>query len=140
MIPMARFVMMGFSLAMFGLSLAFPAILVDPPDESYWGGICFLIGWLSLLEFWPMWLANPLLLLCLIFLGCKKYRVALGLGLAAIAFALCTLTIKQMLRDEGGTMLPVTGFGAGFYLWLLSIVIPTLGSLILALTRKQPPG
>jgi len=136
---MVRFVIITLSLAAFGLSLAFPAIVVDPPEDSYWGGICLLIGWVSVLEFWPMWLANPLLLLCLIFLGCKKYRVALVLGLAAIAFALCTLSITQMLRDEGGTMNKVTGFGVGFYLWLLSIVIPTVGSLIMVLERKQPP-
>jgi hypothetical protein len=136
---MGRFVLMALSAAVFGLSLALPAIFVSEPapNNAYGGGICLLTGWLSLLEFWPMWLANPLLLACLIFLGCKKYGIALGLGLVAIALALCSLTITEMLRDEGGTMVPVTGFGSGFYLWLLSMVIPTVGSLVLMVWRRK---
>jgi hypothetical protein len=136
---MVRFVIITLSLAVFGLSLAFPAICFDTSDGKYPGSLCLMIGWLAILEGMPMWLANPLLLLCLIFLGFKQYGIAFGLGLPAVSLALYSLSIKAMACDDQGVMIPVTGFGAGFYLWLLSMVIPTVGSFILSLERKQSP-
>jgi hypothetical protein len=136
----SRLVLIVVSLVALGISLALPALVVDPPSESVLGLNCFLLGWLSLMLAWPMWLANPLYVLGLIFFGFKKYDVSFGLGVVAIGLALCSLTITQIMRDEGGTMEKVTGLGSGFYLWLISLLIPTLGSLALALARKKPPG
>jgi hypothetical protein len=137
---MSRFIIMGVSLVVLGCSLALPALVVDPPSQTVFGLNCLLLGWLSLLQGWPMWLANPLCWLGLIFLCVKKYYVSFGLGVVAIALALCTYSITRILRDEGGTMEKVTGLGSGFYLWLMSLLIPTLGSLVLARAQKKSPG
>jgi hypothetical protein len=135
-----RFVIIAVSLVVLGISLALPALEIDPPEQTIVGANCFFLGWLSLLLGWPMWLANPLSLLGLIFLGFKKYRVALGCFLVAIGLALCSFTITKIMRDEGGTMEKVTGLGSGFYLWLVCMLIPTLGASILAAMAKRQPG
>jgi len=137
---MNRFVIIAVSLVVLGVSLALPALVIEPPTQPIMAWDCFLLGWLTLLLAWPMWLANPLYLVGLVFLGFKKYHISFGLGVVAIALALCSFTITQIVRDEGGTMEKVTGLGSGFYLWLLSISIPTVGSLILARVPKPPPG
>lgn len=72
------------------------------------------------------WFANPLLALAV--LAHRRFRrLALLLGLGALYLAASSLGIERLPDNQSYAFQDVTGFGAGFYLWLLAIVSFCLG-------------
>jgi hypothetical protein len=62
------------------------------------------------------WFANPLLGLAI--LARRRFRrVALGAGVIALGLALSCLGIERLPDNRSYDFLPLTGFGAGYYLW-----------------------
>ncbi|MFB4394619.1 MULTISPECIES: hypothetical protein [unclassified Pseudomonas] len=74
------------------------------------------------------WFANPLLALAVLaHRRCR--RLALGLGVLALYLAASSLAIERLPDNVSYAFQDLTGFGVGFYLWLLSIVVFCAGQL-----------
>ncbi len=89
-------------------------------DAGCIGWFCLLFGFGHL-----AWYANWLLLVSHKMMLEEKNLldwIAPVLALAALGLALTTFSITQLPKDEAGNMSKVTGYGAGFYLWMACIV------------------
>ncbi len=72
------------------------------------------------------WFANPLLVLAV--LAHRRFRrLALLLGGGALYLALSSLGIERLPDNHSYAFQDVTGFGVGFYLWSLAILVFCLG-------------
>lgn len=71
---------------------------------------------------WLCWLANPLYLTAAILLLCKK-RIALYFSAPAALLSLWFLFWNEVLAAENGRMAPIASRGAGYFLWLLSMLL-----------------
>ncbi|MDF0730231.1 hypothetical protein P0Y43_05735 [Pseudomonas entomophila] len=66
------------------------------------------------------WFANPLLALAI--LAHRRFRrLALALGLLALYLAASSFAIERLPDNISYAFQDVTGFGAGFYLWLAAM-------------------
>lgn len=84
------------------------------------------------------WLANPLLILA--FLAIRRdAKIAMRLALVATAFMLSFLLFDNILDKEAGGYATITGYGAGYWLWLLSSVTTLAGSAVLWLKHRGQP-
>lgn len=127
--------------------LFLPALIlqdIDVPDRQYlWRGYDCL--WMSLLA--PLIghyeiLANILLAISIALLWSKLWKSACLTSLMSLAFSLQTLflTKTQIYMDEGGVKKSVLSkFDIGFYLWIVSIVVPLIVAGILALKHRSKP-
>ena len=74
------------------------------------------------------WFANPLLALAI--LAHRRFRrLALLAGLLALYLAASSFGIERLPDNVSYAFQPITRLGAGFYLWLLSITVFSLGQL-----------
>lgn len=72
------------------------------------------------------WFANPLLAVAI--LAHRRFRrLALLLGLGALYLAASSFGIERLPDNQSYAFQDVTGFGAGFYLWLLAILLFCVG-------------
>jgi hypothetical protein len=72
------------------------------------------------------WFANPLLALAI--LAHRRFRrLALLLGLLALYLAAGSFGIDRLPDNQSYTFQDVTSLGAGFYLWLLAMLVFCLG-------------
>ena len=130
-----KFTTIGLSLLIFAISLTQNALVVNYNNEIktsssleylFIGSIAFMGG--GLLEE-IVWLANPLCLVALIFL-IKNDEKAVLLSLIASCLAISFSFWNEILGAESGTMAKIVSFELGYYLWLASILILTIGILI----------
>jgi hypothetical protein len=129
-----KFITIGLSLLVLGISLSQNAIIVDyieikaasSLDYFFMGSIAFLGG--GLFE-QIIWLANPLCLLAIRFM-IKDDKRAVLLSLIASALAISFYFWTEILSAESGAMAKIISFEVGYYLWVSSIVILTIGILI----------
>ena len=89
-----------------------------------------LTGWLGIASY-PFaipWLANPFLFASWYFVGNPK----LSLSYALIAFLLSVsfLLVKEIITDGSGIWRKITGYKAGYWLWVLSCFVFLVGHLI----------
>ncbi|MEZ0184174.1 hypothetical protein AB9T89_18150 [Flavobacterium oncorhynchi] len=142
-----KFLTIGLSLLIFGISLTQNALVVNYNNEIrvsssldylLMGAIAFLGG--GLLE-QIIWLANPLSFFAIRFL-IKNDKRAILLSLIASGLAILFSFWTQILGAESGAMAKIVSFELGYYLWLASILILTIGILInhkvLLKTTRQP--
>lgn len=130
-----KFTTIGLSLLVFAISLTQNALVVNYNNEIktsssleylFIGSVAFMGG--GLLEE-IVWLANPLCLVAIIFL-IKKDEKAVLLSLIASCLAISFSFWNEILGAESGTMAKIVSFELGYYLWLASILILTIGILI----------
>jgi hypothetical protein len=119
-------------------SLFFPVFYLDRGDDAYIPGVVILLaGWMGVpgaLSGDPAylpWLANPLLLISLIFMLAGKRGLALTSAVAAFSLGLTTFGVKSALVNEAGQEAAIVGYGAGFYLWLSALGLPCAVGLAL---------
>ncbi len=65
-----------------------------------------------------------------------KSSLSLVLSIGATLLALCFLLFGSIVDNEGGTSQPITGYRAGYWLWLLSIVTMMIGNGLIYLLKK----
>lgn len=130
-----KFTTIGLSLLVFAISLTQNALVVNYNDEIktassleylFIGSIAFMGG--GLLEE-IIWLASPLCLLAIVFMM-KDDKRAVLVSLIASALAISFSFWNEILGAESGTMAKIVSFELGYYLWLASILILTIGILI----------
>jgi hypothetical protein len=98
----------------------------------------FLIGFVCLLfgQGYLPWYANPLILFSAICLYKNRFGWAAAWATFAFGLSLTALLIPEILIDEAGTTGPVTGYGAGFHLWLgCSLVL--LGTSVVCMRQQR---
>ncbi|MEO8532223.1 MAG: hypothetical protein ABI441_00665 [Flavobacterium sp.] len=80
-----------------------------------------------------VWFANPLAFFAMI-LFAINYRItkilSLFLSLLSLVLAVSFFFWKEILAAESGSMAKIISFGLGYYLWVLSILILTIGIFI----------
>lgn len=103
-----------------------------------------LIGWLGLFQLLDGqidalgWLANPFFLLSTLLTLSRSYRPALASAAVAVAFALTSFLIREMLVNEAGHTRPVVGYGPGFWLWQAAIGLCLIApAFLLAMQRHR---
>lgn len=130
-----KFATIGLSLLVFAISLTQNALVVNYNNEIktassleylFIGSIAFMGG--GLLEE-IIWLASPLCLLAIVFM-IKDDKRAVLVSLIASALAISFSFWNEILGAESGTMAKIISFELGYYLWLASILILTIGILI----------
>jgi len=117
---------------LFVFSLGFSTLLYAQDSSFLLGIICLLFGMGYL-----AWYANPFVFLTGLFLLNSKPRWALGAAAISTMLALTALSIQEIERNEAGTMAPVTGYGAGFYLWLACNVVLLATSVYSVATARR---
>lgn len=130
----------GVSILLFLVSLTQRTYRTAWPNEPE--GRCFvllLIGWVGLFGGMVAWLANPALLVAWIFTFSRYRRVeAIVCALAALGFALSFLSVKEMDVDEAGHSAKIISYGLGYWLWIGSIVMACVGSMVAAFRKGEP--
>ncbi|WP_143706092.1 hypothetical protein [Emticicia sp. TH156] len=121
------------SLIVYAMSLTQTAFTFKDYDgtKSYkgfeliiFGGMAILGG--GLLE-WFIWLANPIYIMGL-FLFYKSINRSRRNLLAATIIAFSFMSWKEILASESGRTAPITSLNIGYYFWIISIVIATIGA------------
>jgi hypothetical protein len=99
-----------------------------------------LVGPLGLLDGIYEWFANPVLLAAWVFSWFGKNKVALPLALGAAGLIVAFQFRQTIIASEAPTYANITGYAAGYWLWLSSAIIAVFGSAIglIAKTRRDP--
>ncbi|SEP15983.1 hypothetical protein SAMN05444671_2877 [Flavobacterium sp. CF108] len=130
-----KFITIGLCILIFGISLTQNALIVNYNDKIrisssleylFMGSTAFLGG--GLLE-QIIWLANPLSFFAIRFF-IKNDKRAILLSLIASCLAIFFSFWTEILGAESGAMAKIVSFELGYYLWLASILILTIGILI----------
>ena len=78
---------------------------------------------------WLIWLANPLYIISII-LFIKKYKLSMITAYLASFLALLFYTWEEIRVDEKGVTSKIIHFELGYYLWVSSILVLTIGMFI----------
>lgn len=119
------------SLTVLAISLTQNAVKIDYQGVKLVGSLdYFLMGSTALLGGGLfeqiIWMANPISLYAIILLS-KNNRLAIKYSRIAVVLALSFSTWDELLGAESGAMAKILSLELGYYLWVLSIVILTLG-------------
>lgn len=121
------------SLGIFGVSLTGSGYAVgDPANPQSWTS-CFallLLGWLGVFQGILAWLANPTLFAAWAFSLTKFRWVTLALSVTAALMALTFLLQREMPINEAGHVGPVTALGQGYWIWISSMLLLSVWTLI----------
>lgn len=91
----------------------------------FMGGLAILGG--GLLE-WFIWLANPLYVLALIFFF-KSNKTSKAVSITATILGLSFTTWKEILAAENGRTATIESLNLGYWLWVLSLTILSIGTI-----------
>jgi hypothetical protein len=75
---------------------------------------------------WLIWLANPLYFIAILCLMFEK-KIALHFASVSIILSLSFLSLNTILAAESGTRGEILSIKSGYYIWLSSITILTIG-------------
>jgi hypothetical protein len=93
------------------------------------GAIGFVMGGAAIT--WP---ANPLLIVSWLTFK-RRPRVALGCSILASGLAFSFLLFDKIIADEAGNYEVITGYAAGYWLWVASITVMLIGISYLLLNQ-----
>ncbi|WP_223151131.1 hypothetical protein, partial [Flavobacterium sp. GP15] len=119
------------SLAIFTVSLTQTAISSSEFEDKTLSGIATLVmGGLSVLGGgileWLIWLVNPLYFFSL-YLFLKSKNKAKMYSLLSTTIALSFVTWNKILVSESGKLGNIDSLGLGYWLWVSSLAILTIG-------------
>jgi hypothetical protein len=134
------------SIAVYALSLTQPGICISGGCDRWPPWSMLLMGFLQFLTVSSSlagicWLANPLLFLAWIFSFRVRYGLAFRLSWIALAMALSLVVTRHVLASESGNVEYITAFASGYWLWVGSIALMVLSTLLSdTLAGKHSPG
>ncbi len=123
------------SIILFITSLTMPAFFVDrggtQPEEVGSLGI-FLMGWMgplggAVIPF-LFWCANPIYLFCICLFLNRNREQGFYISLVPIVIALVFMQMEKIMMSESGSESPITSLGAGYFLWLGSFLVLSIGT------------
>jgi hypothetical protein len=141
MIKKLRNIILILSISVFLISLTQPAFYTSAQEPGGWSDSFGLVwmGWMGVLYGGAgfSWLANPLILAAWICLS-KYTNASLILSGLSLFYSLLFLFYKSIITGEDGHYSLITARKAGYWLWLMSIFIFAIGTLIsFFIERKQ---
>jgi hypothetical protein len=89
-----------------------------------------LLGWFGVFYGVFTWLANPALALAWVLFFCKKPWLSLVAAYIALALMLGFLFQTTIVTSEAPTHSRIVGHGVGFWLWVASAGIQSIGSVV----------
>jgi hypothetical protein len=125
-----------FSLLLFVISLTQNAFRIDSEPNPYgWsnGFYLLILGWMGIifgkasLAFY--WLANPIYITAFILFFFKP-KISFYLSLLATLLALSFLFCGKVLTNENGEISTISSYEAGYFLWVVSMLVLTIGSYL----------
>lgn len=129
----AAIVAVAISVLLFITSLTQDAFFIDRADNPRaWspGYVLLLIGWITVFEGVPAWLANPALAIAWFGLLARFRRTAMVSAALALFFAGSFLFCGEILTNEAGGYSRITSYGPGYWLWIGSAAVACLGSVV----------
>ena len=128
------------SVIVFVASLTLKGFSTAGEEPGSWspGLYLLMIGPIGLLAGIFEWFANPFLLAAWIFSWFGKQKIALPLALIATGLIVAFLFRQTMIVSEAPTYAKITGYAAGYWLWLASAIIATVATLVGILAAKRP--
>ena len=124
---MIRILYLGSSCLLFILSLCQECFTVNGEKSiGSFGLMAFSLGLFDSSQSFIVWLANPFYFLTILLILFKK-RIAVISALLAFIFAISFLVLNNVIINEGGTIGEVDNYLLGYWLWISSIAILTLG-------------
>jgi hypothetical protein len=129
-----RIFIIGITLSVFVVSLTQTALTYNDYDGVkthssltllLMGGFSILGG--GLLE-WLVWLANPLYFMSIFFLY-KSDKTSVKCSITSTAIASIFTTWKEILAAESGRTAKIQSLDLGYWFWLTSLAILTLGTI-----------
>ena len=99
------------------------------------------IGLFSLTVGNLIWVANPILFVAWYACYIREKSRAWVLSIAALSIGASFLLVKDVVTNEAGIPFPVTGYRAGYWLWLASMILACVSALSLSRQRAdmRPP-
>lgn len=111
---------------MFFLCLFLQAVEIGNHGWSL-GGELLLLGWLGVLFGHFTWLANLIWLIAWLAIYIDKPVAALSISVAAFLLAGSFVFHETIVWNEAGLPSAIRHYGAGYYLWLVSILAQVVG-------------
>ena len=110
------------SVIVFAASLTQNGYYIPGENPKAWSPAFYslLLGPIGLFAGIFEWLANPVLLAAWVFSFAGKNKIALLLGIGASALMLAFRCRHTIIASEAPTYAKITGYGAGYWLWLTS--------------------
>lgn len=124
------------SIAIFFICLSFPGYYFGEMAEEKSGLELLLIGWLGSF----FWYANLFYFLSLF--PYKKTEISSVLSVLSLLIAISFLGASQVPSGDinGGGNVSISGYGIGYFLWVLSIGIFTIGQILPVKPAKNKPS
>jgi len=118
------------SMAIFAVCLTQDGYYIAGDDARAWSPAIglFFLGWMGMADHGIAWIANPLMVLAWYFASNSKAGRAFVCSALALPIMTSFLLVKNILSDEGGGMSQVTGYGLGFWLWMVSAAVMAMGA------------
>jgi hypothetical protein len=117
-------------------SLGLNTLILSQGDSSFLiGFVCLLFGFS-----YVAWFANPLFLLSVVLLLLNRSGMALATSAASVIPATTTFLIHKAPFNEAEHMADVVGYGPGFYLWIASISVMFVTSVLCTTLWKPKPA
>jgi len=131
------------SLLLFALSFTQSAFYTGNPESpEISSAFLFAFGWSAFLagEYLKLliWLANPLYIFAIVMCGFNR-RYTIVSAIAALLLSLYFLTIETFATSELGTgpYYTIESLGNGYWLWLSSIAVLAIGSVLSYFNDKK---
>lgn len=119
------------TIILFVLSLFFNAYYIDAEETNGQPGIsALLLGFFAIAGSGISWLANPCLVISLVFLKRQNIVRSKIFAVIAVLFGLSFLLFHKVLVNEGGGKSTVTAYGLGYWFWLSSLIFNLITILI----------
>lgn len=114
------------SITLFTLCLFFPGFYIND-SLTPWDSYGLLInGWMGFVDYQFAWFSNPCYFLAIAFYKYKP-KVSILLMLVGLALALSFLFKKTVITNANSSLAPVTAYGWGYFLWIMSFVFLLFG-------------
>lgn len=133
----------GISFVLLAISLANDAFYVDDADNPRkWAPsfALFFVGWAAMLggapagTFW--WLANPALIAAWFMFSYRSTRpFAVAPALLSLFVSLSFMLCDHFPDGTSGKFIRITGYGAGYWLWIASITVMVVATVTDSLPR-----
>ncbi|MCA8277417.1 hypothetical protein LGN17_33560 [Burkholderia sp. AU30280] len=133
--PMGRAAtaLLAISVALYLVAMFTAPFRTGAPDPHPWadGWQVLLTGWMGVLGGIYAWLANPLVFAAWL-LTVKRYRAqAVVLAVLALLFGMSFLSQRQIAVNEAGDVEPVHLDAIGYWCWLASFGVASVGATLL---------
>ena len=126
------------SILVYGICQAQPGFYAGSEEPVFGPGIgLLLIGWFAIGSGAGFsWLANPVLFLVWSFAWSGKRTVALVAAVVALLLMLSFPMVGWVITSAVGTLHEVTGYGLGYWLWVVSAVLALLSAIAIEVSEK----